>query len=126
MRAPFNAMQDGVPGILLDPSCRILAEALASRVCYKEQVSGLEKVTVDLVSRPHNWGDAFMALGYLLCSTAYSELREFVRDGKRVAQDRRAERGEKRFVVCEGAYVPFGAPTRGGIYDEHGSFISER
>ena len=65
-----------MPAIVLDPSCRILADALASRVCYREQVSELEKITVDLVYRPHAFGDIWMALAYLLASNEYMELRE--------------------------------------------------
>jgi hypothetical protein len=125
MRAPFSQMQDGLPAILIDPSCRILTEALASRVCYKEQVSGLEKVTVDQVSRPHPWGDAFMALGYLLCSTGYADLREFVSANKHKARDRR-ERGERTYRLVDGAYQSSLEPNqRPGLYDEGGNWLRE-
>jgi hypothetical protein len=41
MRQPFSAMVGGTPAILLDSSMAILAEALSSRVCYRETAGHL-------------------------------------------------------------------------------------
>jgi len=83
MRQPFNNLVGGVPAILLDPSMKITAEALAHRVCFKESQGALEKIISDNVLKPHSWGDAFAALGYLLSSTGYDDLRAFVRVKKK-------------------------------------------
>lgn len=79
MRSPFNGMVDGMPAILLDPSMTVTAEALASRVCFRETAGALEKIVSDSVYKPHPWGDAFAALMYLLGSTGYDDLIAFTR-----------------------------------------------
>jgi hypothetical protein len=79
MRSPFNGMVDGVPAIILDASMTVTAEALASRVCFRETAGALEKIVSDNVYKPHPWGDAFAALMYLLGSTGYDDLIAFTR-----------------------------------------------
>ena len=49
----------------------------------------MEGITVDLVYRPHAFGDIWMALAYLLASNEYMELREFVDSNKHTARNRR-------------------------------------
>lgn len=79
MRQPFNSLVGGVPAILLDPSMTVTAEALSSRVCFRETAGALERIVSDNVQKPHPWGDAFAALGYLMSSSGYDDLRAFVR-----------------------------------------------
>lgn len=84
VRLPFGALVEGAPAILIDPSCQILAAALAGRVCYREATSGTEKVTTDLILKRHPWIDAYSALSYLLGGGGgYAAMREMVRAAKR-------------------------------------------
>src|SRR6185369_68936 len=115
----FSQRQDGMPAIVLDPSCRILADALASRVCYREQVSELEKITVDLVYRPHAFGDIWMALAYLLASNEYMELREFVDSNKHTARNRREK---PTAIKVDGAYESTFS-YESGRDDEQGNWL---
>lgn len=56
MRQPFNGLVDGVPAILLDASMTVTAEALSSRVCFRETADALEKIVSDNVYKPHPSG----------------------------------------------------------------------
>ncbi|HVY05213.1 MAG TPA: terminase family protein [Burkholderiales bacterium] len=87
LRSPFGLLVEGVPAILIDPSCQTLIAALAGRVAYKEAVSGLEKITTDMVIKRHPWHDAFSAAMYLLLggsrSGGYAAMREVIKDSKK-------------------------------------------
>jgi hypothetical protein len=106
-RLPFSQLVDGVPAILLDPSMTVTAESLSSRFVFREAVSGLEKVTTDMIVARHPWHDAAMSLLYLLASSGYADLRAFVR-----AKRPQGSSWTSRCAVCRNATCtcdrPFG------------------
>jgi hypothetical protein len=84
LRGPFGFLVDGGPAIVVDASCTTLIAALAGKVAYREAVSGLEKVTTDMVIKRHPWHDAFMAATYLLLGGGgYAGMRDLVKTAKR-------------------------------------------
>jgi len=115
MRQPFNSLVDGTPAILLDPSMTVTAEAIASRVCFRETAGALEKVISDNVMKPHPWGDCFASLGYMLSSTGYDDLRAFVR-AKRPNVNKSPGPG---YVLFADGYGPNG---RGGWQKSEGGW----
>ena len=121
-RLPFGALVGGAPAILLDASCTTLAAALAGKVCYREAVSGMEKVTTDMVIKRHPWIDAYSALSYLLSGGGgFRGMRELVKAAKRTNHGARWREG----LVWSHRIGKWVDPATGKPVEKRGGRIAE-
>ena len=66
IRTPMTRYSGGKPGILFNPKCKVLIDALTEKWCYRRlSVSGEVRYD-DKPSKNHPHSDAADALGYLL------------------------------------------------------------